>query len=179
MRITHPQVATARRQLHKICCDIAKDPVRGKSFVIYGANGCGKTRLLRQVCRWFDLIAMNLKLVIRADCDDQLGLAWSVLASWPEVVDGFQKYQNFLSTESMHQCSLLLLDDLGAEHDPSKYGEAQLYLLLNRREFRWNIFTTNFSPEYWERKFEKRIASRLFRNAEHIDMSEVPDFSTV
>jgi DNA replication protein DnaC len=74
---------------------------------------------------------------------------------------------------------MAIIDDIGAEHDPSGYGREQLYLILSRREFRWNIITTNLNPSGWHERIERRIASRLYRNADHLDMSNVPDFSTV
>lgn len=98
--------------------------------------------------------------------------------SWPEIVDGFKR-DEWMVLEDMQAASLLIVDDIGAEHDPSKIGLEKLYVLLNRREYSWNMFSTNVSREHWKEKFERRIASRLYRNSEHIDLSQVPDFSTL
>lgn len=106
-----------------------------------------------------------------------LALPNSMFVEWGRIVKGF-KEQEYKIMEDMEACSMLCLDDIGAEHDPSKFGSEELYLLLSRREFRWNLISTNVVPELWEEKFERRIASRLFRNAVHVDMSQVPDFST-
>lgn len=114
---------------------------------------------------------------------DQLGTQGNMsipsvsYVSWPAIVDGF-KNQEWQILEDLQASSLLVIDDIGAEHDPSKIGLEKLYILLSRREHRWNIITTNVQPKFWPEKFEQRISSRLFRNAEHIDMSQVPDFST-
>lgn len=102
--------------------------------------------------------------------------AW--FSNWPKIVDGM-KTNEWQVLEDLQAASMLIIDDVGAEHDPSKCGVEKLYILLNHREHRWNIITTNIPPSGWEEKFERRISSRLFRNAQHIDLSSVPDFSTL
>jgi len=109
--------------------------------------------------------------------DDEYGPASVSFAHWPKIVDNF-KLDEWAIIEDFEEASLLILDDIGAEHDPSKIGAEKLYILLNQREWKWNIVTTNVVPGQWGEKFDRRIASRLFRNAEHIDLSRVPDYST-
>lgn len=154
----------------------ARSPARGKSIVLFGENGCGKTRTLKAVFRWASRLAIDLPLV-RGD-DMGVRLSKAEYAHWPAIVDGFKR-QQFLVMDDLRDGELLCLDDVGAEYDPSGFGSEQLYLLLSRREFRWNLITTNFPPAAWHEKFERRIASRLFRNAEHVDLSQVPDYSTL
>lgn len=147
--------------------------------MLFGENGCGKSHIAKSISYWAKRVATKIPLVV-----DQLGMQGNMsLASvscqnWPEVVDGFKKDEWGL-LEDMQAASLMIVDDVGAEHDPSRIGIEKLYVLLNRREFKWNIFTTNIPPDKWADKFERRISSRLFRNAEHIDMSKVPDYSTI
>jgi DNA replication protein DnaC len=178
MKLHHPQLQVARHEVYKFCCEYAKCPKRGKSLVIYGDNGTGKSRISRCIAQWAKRIAINLPLVV-----DQLGTQGNMsipsvsFASWPEVVDGFKR-DEWQLLEDMQAASMLVIDDIGAEHDPSKIGVEKLYVLLNRREFRWNVFSTNVTPDNWPEKFERRISSRLFRNAHHIDLSQVPDYST-
>ncbi len=174
LTITHPQIQILQAEVFRLASEYARRPTRGRTVVIFGENGCGKTRTAKSVARWASSIAVKLPLV-----DDDVGmrLARCEYDHWPSVVDGFHKKQ-FSRPDDLRDCELMILDDIGAEHDPSSFAKEQLYLLLTRREFRWNIFTTNFPPSSWEQKFERRIASRLFRNATHIDMSQVPDFST-
>jgi DNA replication protein DnaC len=179
MKITHPQLNQARASLFNFCAAYSKQPSCGRTVILYGENGSGKTRLIKQVCRWASLTAQFMPMVNRPDLGDQTGLAYSLFYHWPSVVDEFQKRQDIGAVDELMDCSLAVVDDIGAEHDPSGFGREQLYLLLSRREYKWNLFTTNFAPAEWDNKFERRIASRLFRNAEHIDLSMVPDFSTV
>lgn len=179
MEISHPQVQSARESLYELCAQFRKSPARGKSAIIYGENGCGKTRLVKMVSKWAKSLANRMPLVV-----DQLGTQGNMsipsiaYASWPEIVDGFKR-DEWQILEDLQASTLLILDDVGAEHDPSKIGLEKLYVLLSRREWKWNLITTNVQPDYWPEKFERRISSRLFRNAEHIDMIQVPDFSVI
>lgn len=145
------------------------------TVVIYGENGCGKSHIAKCVFRWANRIAHKLPPVKLAE--DEFGIPSTALHNWPAIVDGFKREQ-WSVIDDLESATLLILDDIGAEHDPSKIGVEKLYILLSRREFKWNIITTNVVPGAWDEKFERRIASRLFRNAHHIDLSEVPDYST-
>ncbi len=165
--------------IFQLCIEYSKSPSRGRTVVIFGDNGTGKTRFTKKVAKWARSIATRLPLVA-----DQLGMQGNMMVpsvsfvSWPEVVDGFKR-DEWQILEDLQAATMLLIDDIGAEHDPSRIGVEKMYCLLNRREFHWNFFSTNVSPGQWAEKFEKRIASRLFRNAVHIDMSKVTDFDTI
>jgi DNA replication protein DnaC len=179
MKITHPRLQKAREAIYASCVLLARNPVRGRTCVLYGLNGVGKTHTMRCVRDWVNHTAQLMPMVVRADLDDAIGLASARYAHWPGVVDEFQKRQEIGIVDDLMHCNIALIDDIGAEHDPSGFGREQLYLILSRREFKWNFISTNFPPAEWHQKFDRRIASRLFRNAEHIDLSDVPDFSTI
>ena len=148
-------------------------------MVIYGDNGAGKSRMAKLIYRWAKAIAIKMPLVVdHVGTQGNMSLPIVELCSWPEVVDGFKR-DEWQRLEDLQAATMLIIDDIGAEHDPSRIGIEKLYVLLNRREFRWNVFSTNVSPSHWADKFEKRIASRLHRNAVHIDMSQVEDYSTL
>jgi DNA replication protein DnaC len=175
LKITHPQLLRLEDQVWMFASAYARTPARGRTLVLYGENGSGKTRTARALHRWASSIAKLLPMV---DADESIQLARTNYGHWPAIVDGFKK-QRFDATEELADCELCCIDDIGAEHDPSGFGSEQLYLLLCRREFKWNILTTNLPPAEWDSRLERRIASRLFRNAEHVDLSEVPDFGTL
>lgn len=175
--MTHPQIDEARKEIYQFCTEYASHPSRGRTIILFGENGCGKTRLAKLVKHWADKIATKLPLVNREDLNGQVGTAFAEMVNWPMVVDGFKKDQ-WDVIEELACCNLAIIDDIGAEHDPSRIGVEKLYVLLSRRESRWNIITTNVKPDQWDKKFERRIASRLYRNAMHIDLSAVPDYST-
>lgn len=113
-------------------------------------------------------------LIPLVTCESNSKIADAVFAHWPTVVDGFKTGQWDLT--DLFNASLLVIDDIGAEHDPSKVGIEKLYMLLERRAAMWTIITTNIVPDLWEQRFERRIADRFFRNFYHIDLTDVPSF---
>lgn len=154
------------------CQGFIRDPRRGRRLFIYGNNGCGKTKACRAVRRWVVDRAMDMPMVQH---DNNYGLADFIYVNWPMAVKQFQSGD--WDIEDMRNTNLLILDDIGAEHDPSKAGVTQLYLLLERREWRWTMITSNYSPGELEHRLERRITDRLFRNCDHVDLSEVPSFA--
>lgn len=166
--------------VYDLCSEYAKQPARGRTIVIYGENGCGKSHIAKMVCQWANAIKMRIPLVVDRSENGSVTTASARLVNWAEVVDGFKPPRcDYQIIEDLQNCNLLVVDDIGAEHDPSKIGVEKLYVMLNRREFKWNIFTTNYPPDQWADRFDRKIASRLYRNSQHIDLSGVPDFSTI
>lgn len=174
LRITHPQLSKVENEIYDICTEYAKTPARGRTIVIFGENGCGKSHIAKRVCYWARMIAPKIPLV---DQGESMGFSTSMLVNWPRVVDGFKEARWGVISD-LEESTLMALDDVGAEHDPSMIGVEKLYVMLNIREFKWNIITTNIVPGQWEKKFDRRLSSRLFRNAQHLDLSQVPDYST-
>lgn len=120
-------------------------------------------------------MAINLPLVMGES--GEIRLSDAMFFNWPRVVDRF-KNGEWDIIEEMFECSLLVLDDLGAEHDPSRVSVQKLYQILERREYKWTLFTTNIGPTGWEHKFDRRIASRFLRNSRHVSLEDVPDYNT-
>jgi DNA replication protein DnaC len=174
MEITHPEIVALQSEVYNFCASYAKQPKRGHRMIIYGENGSGKSHAAKSIFKWAGRVAMNLPMV-HGD-SGELKLADALFFNWPMVVDGFKTGQWYV-IEEMFPCSLLVLDDLGAEHDPSKIGVEKLYQIMEQRINKWTVITTNIPPESWEEKFERRIASRFLRNARHISLVNVPDFN--
>lgn len=150
----------------------------GKVLIIYGANGCGKSHAAKAVRDWFNAVRMLIGPAHRtatSDRESECSIVDCCYVNWPEAVEGIKKEQ-WLVFENLAVEYLAIIDDIGAEHDPSGIGLEKLYLILNRRERMHTIITTNFPPSAWEGKFEKRITSRLFRDTVHVDLTKVPDY---
>lgn len=174
MQHYHPDVLKLENAIWKFCLGFSKNPRRGNRVVIFGKNGNGKSKSVRAVKRWVNERAIDLPFVIH---NDSVAMATCTLINWASQVDQFKNgdwdIEEFIETD------LLIIDDVGAEHDPSKAGAQKLYLILERREWKWTIITTNSPPSAWNTKFELRLADRLFRNCEHVDLSELPSFSAI
>lgn len=97
---------------------------------------------------------------------------------WPAALDAL-KNQQWELIDGMMETTLLIIDELGGGHDPSRVGVDKLCQVLSRRERMWTLITTNALSNAWEQTFDRRVASRLFRNSTLVDLSNVPDFSTL
>jgi DNA replication protein DnaC len=175
LRAYNPQLQSLEIALWSFCKDYAKRPSEGRRLLLYGSNGCGKSHCAKAVFRWANRLAINLPLQIG---DDGVRLCKAEFCHWPRAVKRMHSGEWGLGQE-LARVDMLVLDDIGAEHDPSGFGKSELYLLLEARERRWTMLTTNYGPEEWESKFEKRIASRFHRNFEVVDLSQVADFITL
>lgn len=179
MKLEHPQLRLMAHEIFLLACDIYKGSRAGKLVVLYGPNGCGKTMAARMMHRWFMRVYADLPYF---NCpspnpDEQPhSIPGSEFRNWAVVVDGFKQNEWEAIHWLCYQC-FVIIDDIGAEHDPSGIGREKLYVILNRREKMRTVITTNVLPKDWPSKFENRIASRLFRNAVHIDLSQVPDYN--
>jgi DNA replication protein DnaC len=177
MHLHHPQLGALADEVYSFAQDVYHKPTEGRMLILYGANGCGKSHAARALKSWFDVVRVGIKPVVTmTDEGPEAMLPNCCYRMWPAVVDGFKRDQ-WLIADHLENEYLAILDDVGAEHDPSGFGRERLYLILSRRERRYTIITTNLSPEDWESKLERRIASRLFRNSTHINLSKVPDYN--
>ena len=156
----------------RFCFDAWRSPQRGRLLVLAGPNGTGKTRCAEAVRRWLELVGHAKQFVKRPGHISHLDCCcWP----WPKLLDHF-KNGGWDVLDDLFAATVLIIDDLGAEHDPSGIGVDKLCQVLSRREEMWTLITTNISPAKWSEKFDKRVASRLFRNSTLVDLSTVPDF---
>lgn len=149
--------------------------MRGRLVVVYGENGTGKTHCAKAIRNWAR--KSNIQFMRAPNVVWNLGVR-TEFWSWPELLDHF-KNGGWEIVEDLMDCALLILDDLGAGHDPTMVGVDKLCQILTRREFRWTWITTNIAPDSWDARFDRRIASRFFRNATIVDLSGVPDYSSL
>lgn len=179
MDLSHPQLKILGEVVFATCAALYETPARGRLVVLYGPNGCGKTHAVRQIERWFNRVRLKLPIFCRklVEPDETPNdVANCLRVNWAEVIDGIKQDQWRVFELLGVEC-LAIIDDIGAEHDPSGIGREKLYSILNRREFMWTVVTTNISPNEWPKRFENRIASRLFRNSVHVDLTGVKDYS--
>lgn len=171
------QLKIAQHQVYEFCCQYFRNPSVGHTIVVYGENGSGKSHFAKAVSRWHEKVLFK-PIIGRRDGEFRSPIR--VFANWATVVDGFKPPKcDYNIVDEIAAADLAIIDDIGAEYDPSKIGVEKLYVALNEREHRYNFITTNVTPAAWDSVFDRRICSRLFRNAIHIDLSQVPDFNTI
>lgn len=182
----HPQLRTLEDMVYAFCSDYAKRPARGYRMVIHGDNGTGKSHVARAVHAWANAVSTALPRVGAEDTSDGLWTQRTADASYwkfPHLVREVPRYRDRdiiaeLTQRPGSPC-LLILDDVGAEHDPSKFGASIFYQLLENREHQWTLITTNHVPDSWAERWDRRVASRLLRNTKLVALDQVPDFSSL
>lgn len=150
-------------------------PPRG-SFIMAGQSGCGKTRMLLALYRYARHASVRAAEDAHWKWPPQL---WLML--WPEVARAVVEAQTPMRS-IIHDgltADLLFLDDIGAESDKYKTGEAKdaLCQLLSARAGKWTVITTNIAPLDWPMVFDIRIADRLNRDSEIVDMTECGSYA--
>jgi DNA replication protein DnaC len=175
LKPVHPQVVALENAVYDFCTAYAKHPREGYRLIIHGENGAGKSHAAKAINAWAKRMAMWLPWVVNENAS--LGLATSGYYSWPQLMNEM-KSGAWDNLDELYEKNLVVLDDVGADHDPSKIGVEKLYLLLERRSKKWTVITTNIRPDAWEEKFERRIASRFARNSKMVALDEVQDYST-
>lgn len=168
----HDQIQEMADRVQKFCGRWFRNNPYPGMMVIAGDPNCGKTHVAKKIHAW----AMQVGMKAYEDGYWKKGIPDSLYISWPEVADSF-KQGYYLSVEDMMDASLLILDDLGAEHDPSKSAENKLCQILSRREFKFMVVTTNIRPQNWSTSFDARVMDRLFRNSEVIDLFGLPSYA--
>ena len=123
--------------------------------------------------RWIALVGHGRQFVKSAGNISHINC---VYWHWPHLLDVF-KAGGWDVVEDMFSATVLIIDDLGAGHDPSGIGTDKLCQVLSRREEMWTLITTNIMPEAWQQKFDRRVASRFMRNSTLVDLSDVKDFN--
>ena len=96
---------------------------------------------------------------------------------WVDLCSSFQSKEDISSRlRYARDALLLILDDIGAEHQTSPTA-GLLHGLLHPRLGKRTVITTNHSPDHWQ-TVDARIASRIIRsNNKHV-CCVTADFAT-
>lgn len=168
----NPSLEKLERETGLFCFDLWRNPLHGRTLVLAGSNGTGKTHCAEAVRRWLSLVGHGKQFVKAPNVISHLDCTfWH----WPALLDAFKSGEWDILGD-LFDATALIIDDLGAEHDPSGVGVDKLCQVLSRREEAWTLITTNIMPAFWQQKFDRRVASRLFRNSTLVDLSGVSDY---
>jgi DNA replication protein DnaC len=147
-----------------------------KLLVLVGETGCGKTHTAKALLDWAQCGVAHLAWERRHWRDV---IPSAAFYRWPEITDKFKEGQ-YGVLQDLFDVTLAGIDDLGAEHDPSRNAADKLCQVLSRRQDRlWSVITTNVSPIEWPHRFDKRIADRLMRSSVIVDLSKVESYALV
>lgn len=136
----------------------------GRTIIISGPFGCGKTRCLRAARRYVQDIRMEVwpqywKAPARSESAN-----WGTFSTMVEddAIAGRDMLGDLLSGD------VIFLDDIGAEQDRFKSGFPTRLLgdTLGSLEKRFVFITTNVSPmnDGWKKRWDPRVEDRLLRS---------------
>lgn len=173
LEVTHPEIQTMAKEAQDFCSRFYLRLTSHSTLIIAGKSGTGKTRVARAVARYARAVAFHA----------MESRYWPnppscLFASWSTITDGF-KLGEYGFIEDANNADLLIIDDLGSEHDPSTNAADKLCQILSKRERKFNLITTNIQSSAWPKRFDARIADRLLRNSVVIDLNGVKSFAVV
>lgn len=163
LEIYHPMIQTLASAVEKLASKWIRRSQDACLLVVSGDPGCGKTLCARRLHQW----ALKMRPY------DLVGVSFH---RWPEICDGFKRGEYGVVNDMLTD-SLLIIDDLGAEHDPSKVGMDKMCQILSRRERKCTMITTNIQPVAWRERFDARVEDRLFRKSVIVDLFGVESYS--
>lgn len=169
-----PEIQNLADVVEKFCGRWFRNDTNQSLLVLAGENGCGKTHVASSIIRF--AYAAGLKALDAGGWNAGGRVPMASFAYWPEIADAF-KAGEYGSLEEMKDCDLLILDDLGAEHDPSKNATDKLCQILSRRERKFTVVTMNIKPEEWPEKFDTRVADRMIRNSQVVNLFGISSYS--
>lgn len=128
----------------------------GGNLILYGSTGVGKTFLAGCIAR--ELIESYHSVVYLSAAD-----LFDVMAK--ERFNRDEEDSEGGSTQSILECDLLIIDDLGTEL-ANGWTNSQLFYCLNERLLgkKSTIITTNLTPGQLGREYSERIGSRFIEN---------------
>lgn len=149
-----------------------------KIFILAGANGVGKTSVLKGMKKYFSACRMEVWRKGYWGTAKNDAPASVEFVEWSAVSDIDQRDYPLL-WEELVEPSILLLDDIGAEVDKFKSGAAckNLASLLSHRVGKYTATSTNILPAQWTAQWDKRVADRLARNSTVVCLSHSTSYA--
>jgi DNA replication protein DnaC len=143
-------------EIFKACLEYANNfDSHSDSLFFYGKSGLGKTFLSNCIAK--DLLDRG-RLVIYQTASNLIELLKE-----DKFDEGSDDAKERL--ESIFDCDLLIIDDLGTEYK-TDFSQMELYNVINKRLISGKkmIISTNFSLENIYQTYAERITSRIFGN---------------
>lgn len=173
----HPKIQSLADTAQAFCMRWYRNDNRPSLLVLVGESGCGKTHVADKIAAF--TAAVGMKALLESEgWRGVSGASRQASLSWPATTDRF-KGGDYSAVEYAGTVGFLMIDDIGAEHDPSKNATDKLCQILSKRETKFTVITTNIKIEDWPEKFDTRIADRLFRNSEIVDLFGVKSYATI
>jgi len=140
-------------------------------LTLLGPSGTGKTYLARMIYR----IARNNLMGYegRDGWPHTRLMRWINWRKFCDLIRG----GDYTRTEFVIDPWMAVLDDIGAEYDPSGFLTSKLDRVINERLRKWTVVTCNLSLEEISSKLDRRIASRMIRDGNKVIEVNATDFA--
>ena len=166
-----PKLQTMLRETANFCAamrDKKKPPFWWLSFV--GNSGNGKTHLAKQIAKYFHRIARFYEHPETTATCVHSGQFYD----WREVTSKLKEGGWGLLNQICEDW-FCVIDDIGAEYDPSGAMAGALDRVLNSRKEKWTVLTSNLLMGDVQ-GLDVRIASRLLRGGNRVVNATAMDF---
>lgn len=167
----------ARLEAEAFCSDIFRDPWgRGYCLSLLGPSGVGKTFLVNCILGHLGIDAWGNIAVPTAIIGDRVARGHVVKRDWRKVSGEF-KQGDYSIVEVLESEFMVALDDIGADHDPSRNAVANLDRILRSRTGKWTLITSNLLPNQIKTEMDQRIASWMYRDRNKVVEIKTTDWA--
>jgi DNA replication protein DnaC len=147
---------------------------QGRWLTLSGTTGTGKTHLAKKLCACWN--ERGGHRIISESMTKPLQLQPAFFVKWTDFVDS-QRAGEYGEMEKLKRAHYVALDDIGTERDPTDFAKELLYKLLNAREGKWTVITTNLTLEAIKRDLDVRVASRIVRGTNRLVQFTIADYA--
>lgn len=95
---------------------------------------------------------------------------------WPHIADRM-KSGAWHAANDIIEPEMCVIDDVGAEHDPSKAITSALCRVIEQRLKKWTVITSNLTLAQIGEKLDTRISSRMIRGRSVVVELNTTDFN--
>jgi DNA replication protein DnaC len=173
-----PALIAAKNIAMKFVQDIKDHPWDGGyCLTLAGKSGIGKTMLAKIIMAELGLNEWGYcSKIPRKFAAGKLLSFNARIFDMRKVSDGF-KAGNYGIVDRMEEESLAILDDMGADHDPSRVTASKTDRVLRSRNGKWTVVTVNLPLAEIGEKLDNRIASFLIRDNNRFLEISADDFA--
>lgn len=137
-----------------------------------GTSGAGKTYLARKIWNWYRGSAL-----FRASIKDKEICYPGSWIAWPKLAGELLGNSGYWQIEELQRDKLVVLDEIGADRDPSGHVRDCLTRVLSSRVGMWTVITSNKTLGDIQRDIDTRISSRIIRDDNVVVDVELIDYA--
>lgn len=139
-----------------------------------GKSGVGKTHLAKAVYRQF-MQQNRFDIMFDAIRQHVFGNTGTFI-DWRDFCDDLRSGA-YADVDWLCNEWFVVLDDVGSERDPTGFIASALDRILNSRQRKWTLITTNLTLAEISERLDTRIASRMLRNDGVVIEADTTDYS--